>query len=194
MPHNFSAAKLQSRLLVAARKAVDEVTIAYQGELRKVLSRPGTGRYYARNARTRKIAGKRRFGELSYWDVKEINRRDAQRIRASLKSGRNIKVKSLRDLGVHQASAPGHPPAVDSGRLRQSWQTGPWNRKSRIVGSNPGVRLGTTVKYARALEYGYGKLKARPSIKVAKKMLFTGRRVQRIVQHHVRAALTKGPR
>jgi HK97 gp10 family phage protein len=69
-------------------------------------------------------------------------------------SGRTYK----RGKKVHQASAPGEPPAVDSGRLRSS------------VGheqTDEGVRVGTAVTYAIPLEYGSSRMKPRPFIRPA---------------------------
>lgn len=51
---------------------------------------------------------------------------------------------------AHQASAPGEPPAVLTGRLRQSiaWTKPHWS------GNTVTSEVGTNVKYARRLEYG----------------------------------------
>lgn len=51
-----------------------------------------------------------------------------------------------RGKKTHVASAPGEPPAVDTGRLRNSISHG-------TVGGV--MRVGTGVIYARALEYGH---------------------------------------
>lgn len=48
---------------------------------------------------------------------------------------------------VHQASAPGEPPAVDTGRLRGSVHTS-------ATGNEGAVRVGVIAPYAAALEFG----------------------------------------
>ena len=52
---------------------------------------------------------------------------------------------------LHRASAPGHPPAVDTGRLRNSIA---YDRERR--------RVGTNVEYAKDLEDGTPRMKPRP--------------------------------
>lgn len=61
-----------------------------------------------------------------------------------------------RGSGSHRASAPGEPPAVDTGRLRASydWRTG---RDPR-----PYVEVGSSVVYAPFLEFGTSRMQARP--------------------------------
>ena len=63
---------------------------------------------------------------------------------------------------IHQASAPGQPPATDHGRLIGSytWQTG-------TDGKGPFVDIGTSVAYAPHLEYGTSKMAARPHFRPA---------------------------
>lgn len=62
----------------------------------------------------------------------------------------------------HQASAPGRPPAVDTGRLRSSytWRTGEDPR-------GPFVEIGTNVIYAPWLEFGTRYMQARPHLRPA---------------------------
>lgn len=90
------------------------------------------------------------------------------RIGKGKKGGRN-----LRARGFHRASAPGFPPAVDTGRLRASFiadQLGRWKygyatvtKKDKAVVLN----YGSSVVYAPVLEYGNrrGTLKARPYLR-----------------------------
>lgn len=63
---------------------------------------------------------------------------------------------------VHQASAPGEPPAVLEGRLRSSynWRTGQ-DAKGFFV------EVGTNVEYAPFLEFGTVKMEARPHVRPA---------------------------
>lgn len=60
--------------------------------------------------------------------------------------------------GNHQASAPGDPPAVDTGRLRSSYdfQTGP-----------DYVDIGSNVEYAPYLEFGTRTIAPRPHLRRA---------------------------
>lgn len=62
----------------------------------------------------------------------------------------------------HRASAPGQPPAVDTGRLRQSYtlQSGEDRR-------GPFVDIGTNIAYAPWLEFGTRKLAPRPHLRRA---------------------------
>jgi len=75
--------------------------------------------------------------------------------------------KTMRKQGLHQASAPGQPPAVNTGTLRRSWQIGgPTGAKVRKY-STPdriGMQLGSPVRYAR-IEGNFGRVRARPYIK-----------------------------
>ncbi|GBF05847.1 hypothetical protein DAERI_060107 [Deinococcus aerius] len=66
---------------------------------------------------------------------------------------------SGRTYGRHVASAPGDPPAVDTGRLRQSMtalqiKRGHW-------------RVGTNVEYAIYLEFGTRRIAPRPFFRPA---------------------------
>ena len=65
----------------------------------------------------------------------------------------------------YQSSAPGRPPAVQTGSLRNSWQTG--QPRKRLAGSRISWALGSKSRYARRLEYGFGFLAARPYLRPA---------------------------
>lgn len=74
---------------------------------------------------------------------------ELQRTLSGKRSGRIYLIgKSKRE---HQASAPGEPPAVLTGRLRQSmtWTTPHWDGDLTVTSE-----VGTNVVYARRLEYG----------------------------------------
>jgi hypothetical protein len=98
--------------------------------------------------------------------------------------------RNLRAQGFHRASAPGNPPAVDTGRLRQSWaiggdadmlfrNRGPLGKKatkstqelavltSTVTPRSVGMTYGSNLKYARALEYGNLRrgLRSRPYVR-----------------------------
>lgn len=63
---------------------------------------------------------------------------------------------------IHVASAPGKPPAVDTGRLRASytWRTG-------VDARGAFVEIGTNVLYAPFLEFGTRRMAARPHLRPA---------------------------
>jgi hypothetical protein len=83
--------------------------------------------------------------------------------RALLKRPRGGAVRNLRDAGVHQASAPGDPPAPDTGNLRKTIQLAKPQRVREAT--RIGWRIGIAAVYARALEYGYRRLLPRPYVK-----------------------------
>jgi len=82
--------------------------------------------------------------------------------------------RNLRAQGLHRASAPGQPPAVNTNRLRASWITsagpGPGQRIARNDGfisvtkrpERVTMLYGSRVKYAPFLEYGTKRIKKRP--------------------------------
>jgi phage gpG-like protein len=74
-----------------------------QGEVRKELSKPGTGRHH------------------TGWGLK------------------------------YRSSAPGHPPAAQSGRLRNSWLS---QSIPRIRDNEMSIKVSSKLKYARILQYG----------------------------------------
>lgn len=116
--------------------------------VRKRLSIPGTGRRY--------------------------------RVAKGKKRGRNQRAR-----GWHQASAPGQPPAVLNNHLRESWTLVPPPRIGgattekmgfAYIDENPSKGtvvyiLGSNIPYARALEYGHGRVAARPYIRDAVELL-----------------------
>ncbi len=73
---------------------------------------------------------------------------------------------------AHRASSPGSPPAPNFGRLRASWavdSSGAGGKDSRVLRvklkpTSVGWRLSSTLHYAD-IEYGRGKVAARPYIK-----------------------------
>lgn len=64
--------------------------------------------------------------------------------------------------GTYTASAPGEPPAVRTGHLRQSWHAVSASEKGKkgSVTVKPGIR--TDVKYAPGLDKGGGHVAPRP--------------------------------
>ncbi|QQS25153.1 MAG: HK97 gp10 family phage protein [Actinomycetota bacterium] len=63
---------------------------------------------------------------------------------------------------THRASAPGQPPAVDTGRLRSSI-THELGAKGPVLVA----RVGTNVTYAKHLELGTSKMRPRPFLRPA---------------------------
>jgi hypothetical protein len=125
--------------------AMQKVAVNLQREIKQILSRPGTGRVYQRKSR-RSITRSQAAGLLR-------QRRAAGR-----------KNRSLRSLGFYKASAPGQPPAVQTGNLRRSWQFA-----SQIGSGAPGsnrytIRVGSAVRYAAWLEEGTTRMRARPYV------------------------------
>ncbi len=80
------------------------------------------------------------------------HRRQTKRVAAKLAAGKKL---SASDYIVHQASAPGEAPAIDTNALRDSIQ----------VEMEPGsltATVGTNVEYAPYLEFGTSKMAPRP--------------------------------
>lgn len=104
-------------------------------------------------------------------EVGAINRQVLSRARRGTNLLRNAAMTVLGQDGTgrryrnHVASAPGQPPAPDSGNLRRNW------RESQFVQSN-GLGRGIDVKlqirsdvfYAKFLEHGTRKMAARPFV------------------------------
>lgn len=64
-----------------------------------------------------------------------------------------------------RSSAPGRPPAAQTGFLRNSWQSGQPTRIAR--GRTLGWALGSPVPYARGLEFGTRRIFPRPYLRPA---------------------------
>jgi phage gpG-like protein len=75
------------------------------------------------------------------------------RAQASMQGPKSGRVYT-RSGGVHQASAPGEAPAVDTGNLINSLQV--------EVRAQTSAAVYTNVEYAPVLEYGGAKMEARP--------------------------------
>jgi HK97 gp10 family phage protein len=99
------------------------------------------------------------------------------RVARGRRNGRN-----LRAQGIHVASAAGAPPAVDTGRLRQSWALAgnadrTFGRKGskttqtlaaievEDTGDRVGFSYGSNLKYARFLEFGTRRIRPRPYVR-----------------------------
>jgi len=172
----------RERILSGASRSMNAVVTAYQAVLVQVLSQHGTGRFYARSKATRAVSSGFPTFELSRQQVKAIVRAEVRRSRAA--RGSASRRRNLQTLGVHQASAPGKPPAVDTGTLQRSWQVG--LPKMFGTATRLGLRLGTRVKYARWLQYGTRRMRARPSVDKAKQKLIKSGAIRRIVDIEMR--------
>ena len=63
----------------------------------------------------------------------------------------------------YRSSAPGRPPAVQTGHLRRSWQVG---QPARVTGPRRlGWSIGSNVRYAKTLEFGSARIFARPYLR-----------------------------
>lgn len=104
---------------------------------------------------------------------KELSKRGTgrrYRVGGGKKNGRN-----LRARGIHVASAPGQPPAVNTNRLRASWSlvangmgvTGSTDSTVGMGMTSTSVTMwfGSNLKYARFLEFGTARIKPRPYIR-----------------------------
>lgn len=167
-------------------KALVERMAVLGATIKELLSKPGKGRVYVRKSKgksaylgfnrsaykdamnssgfRRLVVGKR-FGDASALQGRfaYVTRSDAAAILRARRD-RGVRNRSLRSLGFHKASAPGDPPAVDTGNLRRSWQVGFGGARPTTVGTKRVIRAGSSVKYARRLEYGGGAIAARPYI------------------------------
>ncbi len=65
----------------------------------------------------------------------------------------------IRRGRIHTASAPGEPPAVDTGHLIQTIQT--------TIKSPTEAEIIVPAEYAQALEFGTGRMAARPFVRPA---------------------------
>jgi len=112
--------------------------------------KPGTGRIYFRR-RAGKAGG--RWERLVFEGGEYVLKKGFKKKRGGAAMSHYI---------IHQASAPGQPPAPDTGTLKNSitWQV--LRRNKRIVG-----RIGTGLPQGAALEFGTkdGRIKARPYIR-----------------------------
>jgi hypothetical protein len=130
--------KLGNAIFKAAHRALLMAGLELQGEIQATLSHPGTGRVYLRGVKTRVVMGKN--GKLNAF---------GRQVEAAGEL-RNVKNRSVPTAyGYHRASAPGEPPAVDTGRLRRSIKT-----VDDTKGKNVLIRVGSDVEYAPDLEYG----------------------------------------
>lgn len=96
------------------------------------------------------------------------------RVAKGRRKGRNTRAR-----GWHVASAPGNPPAANTGRLRASWTVVPYRSLGLMNVKNEGfatleqvgtkivLTVGSNLKYAAALEFGStrARIAARPYVR-----------------------------
>ena len=133
---------LARRVDRAREEGLDTLAVMLVRQIQILLSTPGRGRVYIRS----RAAG-RKFAIAN-----------AGRALRNRRTGQFASARTAR--GIHRASAPGDPPAVDNNNLRPSIT---YERVVRTRGFSPRAltgragaarRVGTNVEYASALEYG----------------------------------------
>ena len=73
------------------------------------------------------------------------------------KAGGSRGRRTAKNYIYHRASAPGQPPAPDTGHLRRSIQYEIYKRRHHVFGI-----VGTSVPYGKWLEFGTRRMKPRP--------------------------------
>ncbi len=101
--------------------------------------------------------------------VQEMNQNARSRARRGVNLLRNAALEVLgqngsgRIYGKHVASAPGQPPAPDTGNLRRNWRQAVLAYPNgKGLGINIHMRITSDVFYADFLEHGTRKMAARP--------------------------------
>jgi phage gpG-like protein len=155
--NNFNA--VTRALDRAAKKAVAEGAVLFGRMIYDMLSKPGKGRVYVRTKTARKEV--RRIGERGARFLTRAQVARLQRVRRSA----GLRNRGTRSLGFRKASAPGDPPAAQTGDLRRSWQVSA--SKSRPVSDGGKYRalVGSNKPYAARMEFGGGGIAPRPYIR-----------------------------
>lgn len=180
----------------AVARGVDKAVVAMGDEMQEMLSKPGRGRVYIR--KSGKKYSKTALRAMKRAHVRGINGRHFQYIkriglanvlRQLRKDGRK-NPKTIRSLGFHKASAPGAPPAKDTGHLARSWQVG-FNKRGTVEQHGNVYRLvvGSNLNYAKWLEFGTARMAARPYVRPVAEIM--RRRTPFIIQAEVSDALAK---
>jgi hypothetical protein len=147
-------AQLRNQILSRSQVALQAVGLELKTEVSRTLSSPGSGRYYAKTARTAGVmpTGPRNAAERVALARRHLRNKRLNGQRRAAAEGLNAGRLSIADIrsrrtltGLHRASAPGEAPAPDSGTLRRS---------AFIERTATGVRVGVAMPYARALEFG----------------------------------------
>jgi hypothetical protein len=126
---------------------VEQCAIVTVNESVRLMSEsPKTGRFYARGERRAKRGAGAARGASAFPRASAIFAR----------------FRSVAPVIFHRASAPGEPPAVDSGALRAS--------VTYDVARTPQgweARVGTPMRTGRLLEFGTSRMRPRPWLRVA---------------------------
>ncbi len=156
----------------AVERGVDNAVGQMSDEMQAMLSRPGSGRVYVIRRKTG--YSKRALRALKRANVRTIRGKFfqyvhriglANALRQMRKEGRR-NPKTIRALGFHKASAPGQPPARDTGHLARSWQNGYQKRGSvERQGNRYRLVIGSNLDYARFLGVGTSRMQARPYVR-----------------------------
>lgn len=203
-------ARLNRDLENAVKKAVAIGVASLGRDLVQSISKPGTGRVYAKQSRTgvtyTRIRNRR--GESIREQYAAVRRSRSAKsalkklgLRGSSFSRRDIAsaIRQVRAAGGRltrsqrsafwKASAPGQPPAVRTGLLRRSWQTSFQAATPAKQGNRYVATVGSSVKYAAWLEFGTKTMQARPYVRPAAARLRG--RFQAIVNEQVSAVMQK---
>lgn len=180
----------------AVARGVDKAVVAMGDEMQEMLQKPGRGRVYV--IRSNKKYSKTALRAMKRAHVRGIKGRHFQYIkriglanvlRQLRKDGRR-NPKTLRHLGFHKASAPGQPPARNTGDLARSWQVG-FKQRGSVEKHGNVYRLvvGSDKPYAKWLEFGTRNMAARPYVRPVAEIM--RRRTPFIIQAEVSDALAK---
>ncbi len=194
---NFQA--MTESIRKAIERGVDMATVEMGREMEKMLSQPGTGRVYLIKGGSgeyskKAIAALRRsrvFATAGYNDrFRFITRANLSQILRDMRARGLKNPKTIRAVGFHKASAPGRPPARNTGNLARSWQTGVAKRgKVEKAGNRYRLVVGSILPYAKYLEFGTRRMKARPYVRPVAEIM--RRRTPLIINLAVSNAIAK---
>lgn len=145
--------RFQQAVKAQHARAIDTAAVVLKTEIVRQLSTPGRGRYYAKSAQTAgAMPGPMTPAERATQRKRRARNRALNVRRQAYAKALNAGAIAFEDItkrniltGLHRASAPGDPPAPDTGTLRRS---------AFIERTETGVRVGVAMAYAAALEFG----------------------------------------
>ncbi len=194
---NVNFIQMTDTVRKAIERGVDMATVEMGREMEKMLSQPGRGRVYVIRNASGKYSAKA-LRTLKRADVRPIRGRFfayvhriglANALRQLRKEGRK-NPKTIRSLGFHKASAPGQPPARNTGHIARSWQTGVAKRgKVEKAGNRYRLVVGSNLPYAKYLEFGTARMKQRPYVRPV--ALIMRPRTMGIITEQVARAIAK---
>lgn len=142
-PPSDALVKFGEAVKAGAPLALDRAAAVLSAQIARELSQPGSGRFYARTT----------------------SKRDGKKARAAARILNNSAGKvELAGLGriltkLHRASAPGEPPAPDTGNLKRSGFIEAISTTAR--------RVGVAAVYGKWLEFGTPRIAPRPFMRPA---------------------------